>query len=317
MSIALVTDSTSGLDLREIEGVQVRIVPLSVIVDAQEYEENVNISPEQISAHLRAGRAVSTSRPSPSAFSDTYLDLQREGITRILSMHLSAELSGTCEAARLAAASVGSAELTVQVVDTQTSGAVLGYALTKSAQAVALGREATSAAPSLTDLGALVTGICSQRSRTLFYVATLEYLRRGGRIGSAASLLGSALAIKPLLHMRDGKVQTLEKVRTEAKALARLKTLSLEAAAGYRDVARSEQRSPRVRFYVQHFDAPEAADRLLEQLLEGASDLSKYSGVHLSAAGDVCEISVVLGAHVGPGMLAVTIVDDGAKPTEE
>jgi DegV family protein with EDD domain len=126
----------------------------------------------------------------------------------------------------------------------------------------------------------------------MFYVDTLEYLRRGGRIGKAGALLGSALSIKPILGLRDGHIVPLERVRTSSRAIARLEELAVEAAeagAGEHgvDVA------------VQHLDSADRAERLAERLrarLGGGSEVL------------VVELGAVVGAHVGPGTLAVAVV---------
>jgi DegV family protein with EDD domain len=130
----------------------------------------------------------------------------------------------------------------------------------------------------------------AESSSSLFYVDTLEYLRRGGRIGAAAALFGGALSVKPLLQIADGRVATLEKVRTSAKALSRLEELAVQAADG-------EQ----IDLCVAHLASPDRAAQLTERLghrlADNLSDREIWSG----------ELGAVLGAHVGPGMLAVCV----------
>ena len=142
-----------------------------------------------------------------------------------------------------------------------------------------------SAAPSSTSPRSGVGG--QSRTSTFFYVDTLEYLRRGGRIGAAQALLGTALAVKPLLHLQDGEIQPLEKVRTSSRAVARLEELALErAGAEPVDIA------------VHHLDNAERADALAQRLQ-----------ARLPAVGQmvVSEVGAVIGAHVGPGLLAVVV----------
>ena len=137
-----------------------------------------------------------------------------------------------------------------------------------------------------------VADIAAKRSATasaFFYVDTLEYLRRGGRIGSARALLGSALAMKPLLHMADGRVEPLEKVRTSTKAIARLEEIAVERAGGD---------GSSVEIAVQHLDAAERADALASRLRERLPGLTEVT---------VCEVGAVIGAHVGPGVLGVVV----------
>jgi DegV family protein with EDD domain len=128
------------------------------------------------------------------------------------------------------------------------------------------------------------------RCHSLFYVDTLEYLRRGGRVGAAAALLGSALAVKPILKVADGKIGPFERVRTSAKALARLEELAVDAA---RDV--------QVDIAVAHLASPERAAQLAAKLTERAA--AGLSG----RAVLVGEIGAALGAHVGPGMVGVSV----------
>ena len=128
------------------------------------------------------------------------------------------------------------------------------------------------------------------RSRSLFYVDTLEYLRRGGRIGAAAALVGGALAVKPLLEIVDGRVVTLERVRTSARALARLEELAVQAAG-----------SEPVDVTVAHLASPDRAGQLQERLADRLAENLGDSEVGCA------ELGAVLGAHVGPGMLAVCV----------
>ena len=124
-------------------------------------------------------------------------------------------------------------------------------------------------------------------TRSLFYVDTLEHLRRGGRIGAAATLLGSALMVKPLLHIADGRIEPLEKVRTSSRALARLEELAVDLA-GERDVDMA----------VQHVAASARAAALAAHLRKRVAHLHD---LHVGEAGPV------VGAHVGPGMLGVVV----------
>ena len=128
-------------------------------------------------------------------------------------------------------------------------------------------------------------------STTYFYVDTLEFLRRGGRIGPAAAVLGSALAVKPLLTVTDGEIRPCERVRTESRALARLGELGLAA------LARAGGRSEHVDVAVHHLDNAEGAARLVSRLQ------SRVTGCEVA----VREVSAVIGVHVGPGMLGVVV----------
>jgi DegV family protein with EDD domain len=142
------------------------------------------------------------------------------GAERLVSIHLSAELSGTSDAARLAASQVG--EHIVSVVDSRSAAMGCGFAVLAAARTAAAGGDAGEVAEMARRTAA--------RTSTFFVVDTLEHLRRGGRIGGAAAVLGSALAVKPVLHVQDGRVVPLEKVRTTARANHRLVQRAVEAA---------------------------------------------------------------------------------------
>jgi DegV family protein with EDD domain len=230
----------------------------------------------------RNGR-VSTSRPTPGDFVAAYRRLLDAGADRLVSIHLSAELSGTWDAARLAASQVG--EHVVTVVDSRSAAMGNGFAVLAAARAAAAGAGAAEVADAARRTAAA--------TRTFFVVDTLEHLRRGGRIGPAAALLGSALAVKPVLHVLDGKVVPLEKVRTSARALHRLVQLVVEEVGG----------AP-VSLAVHHLAAPEKAERLAAELRERVPTLRE---MHVS------ELGAAIGAHVGPGAVGVVVVpDDGS-----
>ena len=274
--IVLVTDSTSMLSADVVQAHDVTVVPLQVVVDSRSYDESTDSDAAMVADELRAGKPVSTSRPSPQAFLEVYEELARGGADAIVSVHLSGEISGTCESARLAARD---APVPVEVVDSRLVGVGTGFAVLAAAEALASGADAPKAADAARRRAAATT--------SLFYVDTLEHLHRGGRIGAAAKLVGSVLAVKPLLQLDDGRVVPLEKVRTSARALGRLEQLAVEAAG-----------SEDVDIAVAHLANPERAEKVaanLKDRVPGIQDLS------------VGEVGAVIGAHVGPGMVAVVI----------
>ena len=164
-----------------------------------------------------------------------------------------------------------------------------GFAVLAAARSAAAGADAASVAATAREIAAA--------TRTFFVVDTLEHLRRGGRIGPAAALLGSALAVKPVLHVLDGRVVPLEKVRTTARAMHRLVQRAVEAAGdGGVSVA------------VHHLAAPEKADRLAAELRERLPSLRE---LHVS------ELGAAIGAHVGPGAFGVVVAPFWRDPDEE
>jgi DegV family protein with EDD domain len=264
-----------------IERRQIRVVPLQVVIGARSYDEGTDpdVTAETIAGALREWTPVSTSRPTPAVFLEAYEQARADGFDEVLSIHLSGEMSGTFESAQLAARD---AALPVRAVDTRQLGMATGFAVLAAADVLERGGSAEEAA------GAALARAGDTTS--LFYVDTLEYLRRGGRIGAAAALLGSALAVKPLLQIVDGRIATREKVRTAARALSRLEELAVAAAADRPvDVA------------VAHLASAERAGALAEHLCKRLE--TNLAGRDVV----VGEVGAVIGAHVGPGMVAVVV----------
>ena len=220
MPVVVVTDSTASLPPEVAAEHGIVVVPLQVVIGADVFDEgSEGATPELVAAALKEFRPVSTSRPTPAALLEVYQRVARAGATEIVSVHLSADMSGTFESAQLAARD---APVPVVPVDSRQVGVATGYAALSAAAVAAAGGTAEEAAEA-----ALAR---AEASSSIFYVDTLEYLRRGGRIGAAAALFGGALAVKPLLQIADGKVASLERVRTSGRALARLEELAVQAA---------------------------------------------------------------------------------------
>ncbi len=278
--IVVVTDSTASLPPKVVAERGIVVVPLQVVIGADVLDEgSEGATPEMVAEALREFRPVSTSRPSPEVMREVYEQAAREGATAVVSIHLSGDMSGTFESAQLAARE---ASIPVTAVDTRQVGIATGYAVLAAADVLDAGGTAAEAAEAARARAAA--------SSSLFYVDTLEYLRRGGRIGAAAALFGGALAVKPLLTIEDGVVATQEKVRTAARALSRLEELAVLAAD-----------DQQVDVCVAHLASPDRAGQLTERLAARLAD-------NLSGREVWCgELGAVLGAHVGPGMLAVCV----------
>lgn len=277
--VAVVTDSTSSLDAADAARAAVSIIPLQVVIDDLSRPES-DVRPREVACALRAGRQVSTSRPTPEVIGNTYAELAGAGYDAIVSVHLSSKISGTCGAAEVAAAS---ADIPIVVVDTMTLAMAVGFAALTGADVARAGGAPAEVVSSVRRRAAAST--------TYFYVDSLEYLRRGGRIGTAAAMLGSALAVKPLLTVVDGEIRPYERVRTESKALTRLEELSLEA------LTRVAALNGAVDVAVHHLDNLDGARRLVDRLSAEVR------------AGEVLisEVSAVLGVHVGPGTVGIVV----------
>ncbi|MFD5474082.1 DegV family protein [Streptomyces sp. NPDC127105] len=274
--VAIVTDSTAYLPPWTMERHGITAVPLTVVLGDQALEEGTEISTRSLAQALQKRRFVTTSRPSPQQFAETYRTIAESGASGIVSLHLSAELSGTYDAAVLAARE---APVPVRVVDTGMVAMALGFCALAAAE--------TAEAGGTVDEAVAAAEKRAAGTSAFFYVDTLDYLRRGGRIGAAQALLGSALAVKPLLQLQDGRIELLEKVRTASRAIARLEEIVAERAGGADvDVA------------VHHLAAPERASALADRLRTRVSGLAD---LHVS------EVGAVIGAHTGPGLLAVVV----------
>ena len=278
MSVAIVTDSTAYLPQSVVDAHGIQVVPLHVVIGGTEFSEGVDVSTAQVATALRAFRPVSTSRPSPQAFLEAYEKAAAGGADGIVSVHISADMSSTVESAHLAAKE---SPVPVRVVDSRSLGMAMGYGVLSAALLASSGGSLDVVAAQALSRAA--------GARVVFYVDTLEHLRRGGRIGSASAFLGSALAIKPILELVDGRIRPLEKVRTSTRALARLEEISVAAAtgaAGDVDIA------------VHHLDSASRAEDLAERLRTRVGSAHEVS---------VVELGAVVGAHVGPGTLAVAV----------
>ncbi|WP_433468213.1 DegV family protein [Spirillospora sp. CA-128828] len=274
-AVAVVTDSTAYLPPGLAERHGLTVVPLQIAVGGTTRDEG-DISTAEAAQALKEWHPITTSRPAPRRFADAYEAAASSGARSVVSVHLSSAMSGTVEAARLAA---DGAPVPVRVVDSGTIGMGLGFAALSAAAVAMSGGSAEEAVAAATRRAEL--------TRSLIYVDTLEHLRRGGRIGAAATLLGSALMVKPLLDIADGRIAPLEKVRTSSRALARLEELAV-AEAGDR----------RVDLGVQHLAASGRAEALAARLRERVPHVQDvYVG----------EVGPVIGAHVGPGMLGVVV----------
>ena len=273
--VAVIADSTCYLPAGWAAEYGVGIVPVQVIVAGQPFDETEDVQARRVAEALADWQPVTTSRPSPMRFLQAYEWAAEAGATEIVVATLSAAMSATYESAVLAGKEC---DLPVRVVDSRSIAMGLGFAGLDGARAARAGADA--------DTVAEVIERRAQSASVFFYVDTLEYLRRGGRVSAARAAVGHALKVKPLLRVVDGRVAPLEQVRTAGRALARLEDLAVAAADGHVvDVA------------VQHLASPDRAADLAARL---RSRLPQAQVVE-------CPVGGVVGAHVGPGMVAVVV----------
>ncbi|MCZ4124124.1 DegV family protein [Streptomyces sp. H39-S7] len=274
--VAIVTDSTAYLSQEALTRHSITVVPLTVVIGDEAFEEGTEISAPAVARALQRRRPVTTSRPSPTEFAACYRAAAEAGADHIVSLHLSAEFSGTYDAALVAARD---SPVPVRVVDTGMVAMALGFTVLAAAETAGSGGTADE----------VVAAAEKRAADTLafFYVDTLDYLRRGGRIGAAQALFGSALAVKPILQLVDGRIEPLEKVRTASRAITRLEEIAVERAGGRR-----------VAIAVHHLAAADRAAALAERLRERVPGLDELV---------VSEVGAVIGAHAGPGLLGAVI----------
>ncbi|MQM28174.1 DegV family protein [Glycomyces albidus] len=276
MTVVVVTDSTSALpaELRASHrGLTVLGIP--VLIGGVEHREGVDVTGEAILRAMRESQTVTTSGLPPEELKATYTRLLDEGAGGIVSVHLSGRLSGTVAAAEAAAAGFGGR---VAVVDSLGAGMGVGYPALAALEAAEKGLDLLSAAAAAQE--------AIGRTTTYFYLDTLEYLRRGGRISTARAIVGTALSVKPILGVEDGRIDVVEKVRTPTRGLQRLAALAV-ADAGEAEVEMT----------VHHLGAERRAEALAGWLKE------RFEG-RLRRM-DVTEVGAAVGAHCGPGLVGV------------
>jgi DegV family protein with EDD domain len=277
MSVAIVTDSTACLPAYRVAAANIHVIPVQVTIDDQTFDEGINITSLAVASALTLGKEVTTNKPNPEKFIELYQRLHREGAQSIVSIHLSSELSSTYSSAVMAARESG---VPVHVVDSRTIGMGLGFAVLAAVEASTSGASAADVAEVATRRG--------RAARAWLYVDSLDHLRRGGRIGDAQALVGTALSIKPILEISGGKLVPRDKVRTSSRAVTRMIELVTEAA---------HEMDLRVEVAVQHVGTRERADSVVQALGKA------LPGIPIINA----DLGAVLAAHAGPGALAVVV----------
>lgn len=273
--VAIVTDSTASIPADLAERLGIVVVPLIVNVGDDGFDED-RLEPGQVIDAMEQKVPVSTAPPPPPAFYWAYQDAIAAGADTIISIHISEKLSKTCEAARLAAEQI---PIPVHVVDGRSIAMAMGFVVVAAAEAALAGAD-------LREIAAVIEHRRNHAS-PIFYVDTLEYLRRGGRIGKASALLGTALELKPLLTVEDGLIAPLTRVRKAGRAISKLEAIAVERAG-----------SAPVDIAIHHLNAAEGAEALAKRLHGQLPDIGKWC-VH--------PVSWVLGVHSGPGMLGVVV----------
>jgi DegV family protein with EDD domain len=278
VSVAIVTDSTADLPPELTRSRSITVVPLTVNFEGKSLLDGVDIRPDDFYRRLPSATThPTTSQPSPGRFAEAYSSLLGDHDS-VVSIHISEKLSGTYASARQAADMTDPKR--VRVVDSELVSMSLGLITLAASTLASSGADVEAIEAKVLDMRAHV--------QTYFSVATLEFLRRGGRIGRASALLGSVLQVKPVLCIRDGQVTPLERVRTFERALNRVVELTREV-----------DRGKGVCVIVGHADAQADAERIARELDPIAETLM------------IQPLGPVVGTHAGPGVVGV-----GCYPAE-
>ena len=275
MAVRIVTDSTSDFPKEAAEALGVTVVAQNVHFGTDTYKDNVTITPEDFYSMLgRGGELPKTSQASPGDFKEVYDELGADA-DGIVSIHVSAKISGTFNSALQAA---DMTDCPVAVVDSAQASMGLGLVVAAAAEAANRGAGHDEVAATAQDAAA--------RARCFCLFETLEYLEKGGRVGKAQAMIGSVLKIKPMIIIQDGEVAPLSKARTFPKALGKMKQTAREFG-------------PVESLAIMHSTTPDAAqavaDDLRDLLPEG---IEPY----------VAQFGPALGVYTGPGAIGIALL---------
>jgi DegV family protein with EDD domain len=281
--IKIVTDSTAYLTPELVHQYDIRVIPLKVIFGKRSFRDGIDLGIGDFYRMLgQASQLPTTSQPSAGEFLEVYSELSAAG-HEIISIHISSKLSGTIGSATSARYSLLETrpEAKITIIDSLSAAMGLGLIVIAAAQAATAGQTVEQ-----------ITTMMERMIRdmhVIFVVNTLEYLYKGGRIGGAATLLGTLLSIKPLLCLQEGRVEPLDKVRSRRKALQRLLDIAVERV-GVRPV----------KVAVGHGEAPEEAAILEKRVRAWLNCRELYC----------CEIGPVVGTYTGPGVAGLALCPD-------
>jgi DegV family protein with EDD domain len=276
--IAVVTDSTAYIPDDILKKYAINVIPLTIIWENETFLDGVDIQPGDFYKRLSTAKVMpTTSQVTVIAMQSLFQDLIKQGFD-ILGIFISSKFSGTVESALQAREALPQAAGKIAIVDSLTTTMAMGWPVITAARAAQAGENLGSCLR--------VAENARDHSGVLFVVDTLEFLRRGGRIGGAQALLGTALNLKPVLEMQNGRIESVEKVRTKRKALERLMDLASE---------RIDNRVP-LRLATVHANAEAEAMSLLESARARLNPIETLC----------CPLSPVVGTHAGPGTVALT-----------
>lgn len=273
--IAIVTDSTANLPKAILDEYSISVLPLSLTLNSETFRDGVDIQPDAFYTRLRATRSMpTTSQVTPAAFSQAFSQCLEQG-QEVLAVVLSSALSGTYESALQAMEGFPGAP--IELIDSRSTSLMMGFQILQAARAAANGAQ-------LKDCKKIVEQAIHS-SGLMFAVDTLEFLYRGGRIGGATRFLGTALNLKPVLELRDGRIEAIERVRSQNRACGRLIELVKQRVNGNRPL----------RVGVIDADASDLAKKLAEDVQASLQPDELLRS----------DVSPVIGAHAGPGTVGL------------
>ena len=278
--VAIVTDSTAYIPKDLVEKHQITVVAQVLIWGEETLCDDVDIRPKEFYTRLAEAEIMpTTSQATPADFKEVFEKLHGEG-KEILAILISDGLSKTVNSANLAKQMVPEAK--IRILNSTTTSMELGFHVLTAARAAANGASLEECEAAAIDT--------QKNSGIIFVVDTLEFLHRGGRIGGASRFLGTALQLKPLLEIIDGKIEGLEKIRTKKKAYKRVKEIILERVAGKENI----------RLAPLHANAVDDAKALLDAI-DGEVNVAEVI---------FSEVSPVIGSHTGPGTVGIAYMTD-------
>ncbi len=280
--VMVVTDSTANIPNELIKNSPVKIVPLQVIWNEEILRDGIDIQPVEFYRRLKQEKNLpSTSQATPEDFKKTYSELLAQDYD-ILSIHISSKLSGTLDSATQAKKALNSSRITL--IDSLSTSMAMGFQVLS---AIRMAESGASLAECTT-----IAQKAIHHTGVYFAVNTLEYLYRGGRIGGAAAFMGHMLNLKPLLELRDGRIEAIKKVRTLSKTIDYLLDLV---------ETRMKKTNGPIRLCAVHADTPDEARELLDRAVARFSNTLVNDAV-------ISNISPVLGTHAGPGALGLAFM---------
>ncbi|QGH35647.1 DegV family EDD domain-containing protein [Gracilibacillus salitolerans] len=286
MTVKILADSACDLSSEDLHQFDIEVLPLTVQLDGEDYEDGVSISSKKVYDAMREGKAPKTAQVSPQVFKDTFEKHAKAG-NQVLYLTLSSELSGTYQGAKLMEQEVKEEhpDFKLHVVDTKCASVGYGLVVLRAAELAQIG----TGLDEILD----VSKYHYEHMEHIFTVDDLEYLYRGGRVSKTAAFVGTLLKVKPLLHMEDGKLIPLEKVRGSKKVYKRMIEVMEERGKDLENQVVA----------ISHGDALDTAEHIANMIRE------KWNVKDIK----INMIGSSIGAHAGPGTIALFFLNDSPK----